>query len=158
MTVKVLAAHVHVQDEDGNPVLLLPGTEVPAEYAGQVTNPACFIEVEADEAVVVTVTAAAAQSDASVEVVEVATVEPVAPVAPVVAVASGPAPLAPADYADAAFKALQVEAKRRGLSGVGKAETLIARLEADDREAGNAPAPTDETVPAVEPATDQPQF
>lgn len=148
---RVAAAHFHVRDADGAVVKFAPGDVIPAELAAKITNPAAFASLEEVPATIAPPATPAAP---------VVPVPPVAP--PVTPAADGAAGIAPDAYEESGFKELQAEAKRRGLSGVGKKETLIARLEASDREAGDEPveqstAPADKTVPTVE-SDDKPQF
>ena len=45
---KIIKVFVHIKDEDGNPMVLGPGDELPTWAESQVTNPACFDEPEPD--------------------------------------------------------------------------------------------------------------
>lgn len=127
---RVLAAFVHVVDEDGNTAVLAPGTTVPAWAKAQVTNPAAFVaggeqEPDADEAPTTEKPDEVPETEPEpVEVLEVAP-EPVE-------VLETPAPEKPIE--DMSFGELQAAAKSRGLSGAGTKNALVASLEADDRE------------------------
>lgn len=43
---KIIKVFVHIKDEDGNPMVLGPGDELPTWAEAQVTNPACFDDPE----------------------------------------------------------------------------------------------------------------
>ena len=125
---RVLAAFVHVVDEDGNPVVLTPGTTVPAWAKAQVTNPAAFAaggEQESDAG-----EAPTPEKEPETEPEKPLEVSETAPEP--VEVPESPAPEKPIE--DMSFGELQAAAKSRGLSGAGTKNALIASLEADDRE------------------------
>lgn len=157
---KVLRAFVHVVGADGYSVALAPGTIVPAEYADQITNPAAFNVVEGEsetpEPTPVTPEPTPVAPEPTPVTPEPTPVTPdggdtppweATPVAPAVDPAATdegaeavetPAveatPAVEVAYGELSFRDLQETAKSRGLSGQGNTETLIARLEADDRE------------------------
>lgn len=101
---RVLSAHVHVYKEDGTVTVLLPGETVPSWAKAQVTNPAAFVDNGTDETEAVTATT----SDTATEPI--------------------------GDYDAMTFSDLQGALKKRTLSAQGDKGTLIARLEADDRD------------------------
>lgn len=131
MAGRVLAAFVHVVDEHDQSVVLVPGTQVPAWAASQITNPKAYVRKES------------APVEAPVRVAE--PVAPAPPVAPVTEPTTTPETETPPasdgkavesgkPYGERSFPELQVALKSRGLSAQGNTKTLIARLEADDRD------------------------
>lgn len=113
-----LASYVSVVGEDGNAVLLAPGTRVPEWAREQITNPKAFGDIADDaegESTSTTTGTPSAADDQTGAVPE-------------------PDPEADKAYADREYRSLQTAAKNRGLSAAGDTPTLIARLEADDRE------------------------
>lgn len=137
---KIATKHIHVEGVTGDYVSLIPGDRIPAELEDRVTNPKAFTEHEdgAD------IPAIVSPEDDDHRVVDgAASVEDLVAREPAGTDQSeqtpppyDPTTEAEADkpYAERAFKHLQEAAKARGLSGAGNADTLVARLEADDRD------------------------
>lgn len=116
---RALAAYVHVVGEDGQPVVLAPGTEVPAWAKDQVTNPLCYADGASPEAV--------AEAQAATKEPETVKAD----------MADGKGD-ADAGYSARKAADLKQIAGERGLSAEGTKDELVARLEADDREKADA--------------------
>lgn len=101
---RVLSATVHVYQEDGTVMVLSPGDVVPDWAKSQVSNPAAFVDDGTNER----------EADT--------------------APSSDSVPESREPYGDRKHSDLQVALKSRDLSAQGDKATLIARLEADDRE------------------------
>lgn len=126
--VKVATRYVHVPGGVEGVTVFKPGDIIPAEFADQVTNPGAF-EVLADATATPVTATGAPSGDGGGDAPPPATEQ------------STEVPEADLPYDERKFASLQAVAKARGLSGAGKAEELVARLEADDREKANT-APT----------------
>ena len=144
---KVLIAHVHVADEAGVSHAFAPGDKLPKWAEERVTNPAAFESASGKTATDETTAVAAAAAGAAESSIATAAA---AAAATGTGESTPPATTPPVDppageptfteYAGVEFKALQTEAKHRGLSGAGNTEALVARLTADDRDRANVAA------------------
>lgn len=162
MAGRKLAADVHVIGEDGQAVVLPGGTKAPKWALEQITNPACFVdendeqgsdEAEAEAAAKAQAATDAAAAEAAAKDADAAAAQAAADAAAAQvqadadakaaadakeaaekAAAEAEAAKGAVDYASIKFPELQALVKSRGLSAAGNTETLIARLEADDRD------------------------
>jgi hypothetical protein len=118
---KVFAKYVHVEGENGDTVSFVPGDKLPDWAVSKVTNPACFVDSgdkpESDETVEATTETAPPEMEA----------ESTEPAEDVIAVPGR-------GWDSLSFPELQAAAKSRDLSGAGNTETLIARLNAADKD------------------------
>lgn len=137
---RVLVSDVHVTDKTGNVVVLATGSELPDWAEKLVTNPAAFGDDVATAPTPAPTPAPAAVEPTDEEVAAKVEAERLAAEADVARLAAEAAAQGSGDktaveaYGELQFPALQALAKGRGLSGAGNAATLIARLEADDRD------------------------
>lgn len=154
--VKVAVANIHVQTDTGEVVVVKTGQRVPKELLQFIGNKDAYTEVDdaSDDDRQAVIEAGRAQAAADAAKAQ-ADADAAAAQAKVDAEAKAKAdgqgddqggagdakpydpttePESDKKYADRGFQALRAAAKARDLSGEGNTETLIARLEADDRD------------------------
>ena len=158
--VKVAKTDIHVIGGDGLPRIVKKGSRIPVEFLSRITNPDAFevLEVDGPPATVVVsgqgdspqaaadaqaaADQKAAADQADDETPDDAEAKAAAEQAALAEArkAYDPATEAEADkvYAERAYRSLQAAAKARGLKGDGDQATLVARLEADDRDRANS--------------------
>lgn len=163
--VKVAKTDIHVIGDDGLPRIVKKGSRIPVEFLSRITNPDAFEVLEVDGPPATEVVSgqgvspqAAADAQAAADqkaAADQAAAEQADDETPDDAEAKAaaeqaalaearkaydPATEAEADkvYAERAYRSLQAAAKARGLKGDGDQATLVARLEADDRDRANS--------------------
>jgi colicin import membrane protein len=148
--VKVALVDLHIPVEGAGTVVVHAGDVIPSEVADSVKNEAAYRIVDAKKGAADAEAAQKAAADAAEKAkADAAAAEEAAKLAAQGKELAGGAPAGESEtpaydpstepehgtaYVDRAYASVQAAAKARGLNAAGTADTIIARLEADDRE------------------------